>query len=40
MTAAIILYAFIAVMLYVGIMGAISHKPKPKRRFDPHHTQD
>ena len=38
MTAAIILYAFCAFMLYVGIMGAISHnKPKPKH---PHHTQE
>ena len=40
MTAAIILYAFFAVMFWAGIMGAISHKPKPKRRFDPHHTQE
>ena len=33
MTAAIILYAYFAFMLYVGIMGAISRRPKrrPKR---------
>ena len=50
MTAAVILYAYFALMLYVGIMGAISHKPKPKRKPDPtagcaaastpHHTQE
>ena len=37
MTAAVILYAFMAVMLYVGIMGALRRpKPKPKPS---HHTQ-
>ena len=39
MTAAVILYAFMAVMLFAGIMGTISHKPKPKPK-PSHHTQD
>ena len=30
MTAAVILYAFMAVMLYVGIMGTIRRGPKRK----------
>ena len=39
MTAAVIFYAFIALMLYASIMGTISHKPKPKPKH-PHHTQE
>ena len=37
MTAAVILYAFMAVMLYAGIMGALHRGPKRKH---PPHTQE
>ena len=37
MTAAVILYAFMALMIYVSIMGTISHKPKRKH---PRHTPE
>ena len=42
MTAAVILYAFFAVMFWAGIMGAMGRRGpnRPKRRFAPHHTQE
>ncbi len=38
MTAVVICYAFIAVILYAGIMNTL-RRPKPKRKHPPH-TQE